>query len=412
MTALLLEDPSDTSIATALHRRTLLAGGDDSRNEKWLQELLFKHPELLPLDEIESDAGAILPLCRELPLPRAGGSVLPDLLGVTRSGRLVIIECKLWRNPQARREVVAQITEYAALLRRWSYTDLAERLKQKERWSGAHPLYERARAMWPDLNEARFVDGVTRSLANGDFHLLIVGDGIRSDVMALVEHMAGGHAGLARLGLVEILLWSDAAGRTVVLPRAALRTEVVTHRVLLSETGQAVIVAPESLTAMEPEETGEQVGSILPRDPVKMADNRAFWQRFIDEARFEHADQPAPRHGTNNSVRLAMPGDAPWITAYRTANGLIGLFLRLKGEQARLVFSQLDADSSTLRAESGLDIKFDVRREEPFEAMIQVYAMRADLGGDEGELAWIKATADRFVSAIRPRLKALCAAPA
>ena len=31
-----------------------------------------KHPQLLPLDEIDPDAGTVLPLCRELPLPRAG----------------------------------------------------------------------------------------------------------------------------------------------------------------------------------------------------------------------------------------------------------------------------------------------------------------------------------------------------
>lgn len=143
-----------------------------------------------------------------------------------------------------------------------------------------------------------------------------------------------------------------------------------------------------------------------------MADNRAFWQRFIDEARFEHADQPAPRHGGNNSARLAMPGVAPWITAYRLAGGEIGLFLRLTGEQGRLVFSQLEAESVAMRAESGLNIRFDLKREEPFLALVQVYVMRADLGGDEEELAWIKAAADRFVSAVRPRLKALCVTPA
>lgn len=39
------------------------------------------------------------------------------------------MECKLWRNPQARREVLAQILEYASLLRGWSYGDLTARLK-------------------------------------------------------------------------------------------------------------------------------------------------------------------------------------------------------------------------------------------------------------------------------------------
>ena len=407
MTALLLEHPADPATATALRRRTLFAGTEESLDEKWLQKLLFEHPELLTLDEIDPDAGSVLPLCRELPLPRAGGSVFPDLLGVTRSGRLVVVECKLWRNPQARREVIAQITEYAALLRRWSYTDLGERLKQKERWTGTNPIYDRAKARWPDLDEPRFVDGVTRSLANGDFHLLIVGDGIRSDLIAIVEHMAGSGAGLAKLGLVEIQLWNDAAGRIVVLPRAAVRTEVLPHRILISDAGQPVIVTPEPMAGSEAEEYAER-GTTTPEQTAKLAANRAFWQRFIDETRFEHADQPAPRHGGNNSVRLAMPADAPWITAFRTASE-IGLFLRLRGEKGWQVFSQLEADSAALRSESGLNILFPVKSEEPFETLIQATALRAELGGDEEQLAWVKAAADRFVSAMRPRLKALYA---
>lgn len=407
MTALLLEHAADPASAIALHRRPWLAGTEESLDEKWLQKLLFEHPELLTLDEIDSEAGTVLPLRRELPLPRAGGSVFPDLVGVTRSGRLVVVECKLWRNPQARREVIAQITEYAALLRRWSYTDLGERLKQKERWTGTNPIYDRAKARWPDLDEPRFVDGVTRSLANGDFHLLIVGDGIRSDLIAIVEHLAGSGAGLAKLGLLEIQLWNDAAGRTVVLPRAAMRTEVLTHRVLISEAGQPVIVTPEPI-GTEAQDTSDR-GTATPEQTAKMAANRAFWQRFIDEARFEHADQPAPRHGGNNSVRLAMPADAPWITAFRYA-GEIGLFLRLRGEKGWQVFSQLEADAAALRSESGLNIVFPVKTEEPFESWIQATAMRADLGGDEEQLAWVKAAADRFVSAMRPRLKALYAA--
>lgn len=408
MTALLIDDPADTTVATALRRRALTAGHEDSRDEKWLQKLLFDHPQLVPLDEIDLNAGAMLPLTRELPLPRGGGSVFPDLLGVTRAGRLVIVECKLWRNPQARREVIAQITEYAALLRRWSYTDLGERLKQKERWPGSNPLFDRARARWPDLDEARFVDGVTRSLATGDFHLLIVGDGIRSDLLAIVDHMAGTGAGLARLGLVEIQLWSDAAGRIVVLPRAAARTEVLTHRVLISGEGRPVMIEPEAVANAGADETNERPTVIAPERAAKMAANRAFWQRFIDEVRFEHAEQPAPRHGGDNSVRMTMPADAPWITGYRT-DAEVGLFLRLKGETGRLVFSQIEAEGPALRSECGLDVVFQMKAEEPFESFITVVRKRSDLGDDAAQLVWLNIAADRFVSAMRPRLKALYA---
>ena len=39
-------------------------------------------------------------------------------------GRLTLAEFKLWRNPQARREVIGQILDYAKELASWRYADL------------------------------------------------------------------------------------------------------------------------------------------------------------------------------------------------------------------------------------------------------------------------------------------------
>jgi hypothetical protein len=57
---------------------------------------------------------------RELPLRHGGSSVYLDLLGVSPTGRLVLIECKRWRNPEARREVVA-IAPRTAMWWRFSF---------------------------------------------------------------------------------------------------------------------------------------------------------------------------------------------------------------------------------------------------------------------------------------------------
>src|SRR6516225_9199801 len=35
-----------------------------------------------------------------------------------------LVECKLWKNPEARRQVVAQTLDYVSALSRWSYADL------------------------------------------------------------------------------------------------------------------------------------------------------------------------------------------------------------------------------------------------------------------------------------------------
>ena len=110
----------------ALDSNALSQHARHAYDERWLQDLLFRHPALIVADRLDGGLGDVVPLCRELAIPRAGATVFADILGVARTGRLVIIECKLWRNPQARREALAQILEYAALLRRWETTDDAK----------------------------------------------------------------------------------------------------------------------------------------------------------------------------------------------------------------------------------------------------------------------------------------------
>ncbi|RWO26481.1 hypothetical protein [Mesorhizobium sp.] len=150
LVAMLVESDGQRSSS---FRRT--RAGEGAQDEKWLQTLLFARPELVILDRMEADAGAFVPIVRELPLAREGGVVFLDILGISRSGRLVLVECKLWRNPQARREVIAQILEYATLARGLSYSDLTAKVRQSTaRRSSANPIYELARQKWPDLDES------------------------------------------------------------------------------------------------------------------------------------------------------------------------------------------------------------------------------------------------------------------
>lgn len=401
MTAFLLDNGS----ATALTRGSLSAGSEGSHDEKWLQGLLFDHPELIPIDAFEPGADKVLKLCRELPLPRAGGSVFLDMIAVTKTGRLVLIECKLWRNPQARREVIAQIAEYAALLRKWNFTDLTERLRQREGWTGQNPIYNAAKKLWPDVSEADLVDGISRSLATGDFILLIVGDGIRSDLHAIADHLSG--SGLARLGLVEIQLWNDDKGRTLVVPRVAMQTEIIKHRIILNESGLPVLFEAMP-TGDEEMSRPPQTGTEAEDAAAKRAINRAFWQRFIDGVTFTHTDQPAPRHSGNNNVRLTMPAGAPWITVYRSEGiDRLGMFVTFKGERGEQAFAQLEGEADAMRAEAHLDLNFVVSSTDPFTAEINVRIKKSDYPTEEAQLKCLYDAADRFVSLLRPRLKAL-----
>jgi hypothetical protein len=52
-----------------------------------------------------------------------------DILFADADGNLILIETKLWRNPEARRKVVGQFVDYATAISKWSYDDLVAAVK-------------------------------------------------------------------------------------------------------------------------------------------------------------------------------------------------------------------------------------------------------------------------------------------
>src|SRR5207244_1450795 len=95
------------------------------------------------------------------------------------------------------------------------------------------------------------------------------------------------------------------------------------------------------------------------------ARNREFWDRFIDQARFDHPDQSPPRHGGNNWAKVALPPPATWMAAFRSKERT-GLFLTLSGEDGQVAFDCLEADSASLEKEIDPQLRFTRESESPF----------------------------------------------
>ena len=394
LVAMLVESDGQRSSS---FRRTRLRAGEGAQDEKWLQTLLFARPDLVILDRMEADAGAFVPIVRELPLAREGGVVFLDILGISRSGRLVLVECKLWRNPQARREVIAQILEYAALARGLSYSDLTAKVRQSTaRRSSANPIYELARQKWPDLDESVFVDAVSRSLDLGDFHLIVAGDGIRSDLHAISDHLNASGLAAARFSLLEIQLWKDDQDRTLIVPSVPVRTEVIQQRVLMTETGRPLRIEE---TGDDVAEASEQV--VDPEQAKQRTSNRIFWQSFIDTVKFDHPDQPVPRHGGNNWVRVPLPEPVKWMTAYRSRDKL-GLFLALSDNEGFAFYEWLEGQADALRQESGLPLTFEQDPSGSNRGQVSLTVPKAELVDDIAQLEWLRERANRLVTLFRP----------
>ncbi|MBW3597796.1 MAG: hypothetical protein KY475_11035, partial [Planctomycetes bacterium] len=202
-----------------------LSLGERTVSEDWLQKQLFECPELLPIDEIEPDYGPLIPIGREISTD--AGPL--DNLYISPRGLLTLVEAKLWKNPQARREVVGQIIDYAKEVSRWSYEDLdakAKKATQKSLWELISSCAER-------LEEARFVDAVSRNMRAGRFLLLIVGDGIREEMERLAEFLQSTPQLRFTLALVELQLYRlGSDGRLLVIPVVVGRTTEVVRAVV------------------------------------------------------------------------------------------------------------------------------------------------------------------------------------
>ena len=209
-----------------------LRHGEHGRSERWLQELLFKHPSLVPAEAFEPNFTRMRPLAMEVPTPR--GRL--DLLFINDTGHLTLVETKLWRNPEARRTVVAQIVDYAECFASWTYDELREAVVKARGVAGGvrDPLIEAVCSDPDDFDESKFIDSVSRNLRLGRFVLLIIGDGIREGVEQLAEFLNQTPQLQFRLGLIELAMYrlNDDAKSMFVQPRLLAKTREVTRAIV------------------------------------------------------------------------------------------------------------------------------------------------------------------------------------
>jgi hypothetical protein len=233
-----------------------LAGEGASYDEAWIQGLLHRHPSTFPVEQIEPGFGRLIPVCRELPL-RLGGtrSGRVDNVFVTANGRLVLVEAKLWRNPQARREAVAQAMDYASAVFKLDYAGFEQAVLAGDH--GRAPprsLFELVAQADPSADEVTFIDGLARSLRVGRAVVAVVGDGIREDVLG-ISGLLQSHAGTRfTFALVELRVFRPRAGSLLVVPSVLLQTALVERGVVELSEGTLSVRPPPSAVAGPPSE--------------------------------------------------------------------------------------------------------------------------------------------------------------
>jgi len=376
-------------------------------SESWLQDLVYRHPATMPIGEIDDTFAGMIPLCREM--NTTAGPV--DVVYVTRDGRPVILEAKLWRNPEARRKVIGQILDYAKELTRWDFDafDAAVRRARAKEDGGAPKGILEVLGLDRDTQEAaRFHDALTRNLRRGDILLLIVGDGIREGVGEIAGFLEG-HASLHfTFGLVEMAIFRLPDGGQLVHPRVLAQSTIVRRIVVDVRSGAAEVSEPADEEGEDSENEPVSPGRAEARERF-----RAFWTAFLDELRLDDRSQPLnlPTIGQNQYFRMPK-GTTATISAYvAQSSNSAGVYLTFaRGAIGERLYAALLADRTSIEQDLGVPVEWTTTTA----GLHYVQAAKrfpGELLGDESG-AVRKVLCDwtnRFVNAFRQRLEKMAA---
>ena len=397
---------NEIEIYERLYLGANVSGG--SLSEATLQNLLFRYPETLPIATIDPAYMGVIPVCKELRTP----SGYVDALFVNPHGRLVLVEFKLWRNPEARREVIGQILDYAKDLASWDYEDLQREVSLNTRRTG-NVLFDLVRNVNNVLNENDFVDNVSRHLKRGEFLLLIVGDGIQEGVESIVDFVQR-HSGLHfNLALVEAALYRDASDQLFVHPRVLARTEIVQR---FTFEGDFASVVPADIIEIDE-------GSASSSPSEKEEQNQRFWHDVLKEFQFSDSTIKIPTdiwpetlQGSTIHVQVRNSGFNGWALTFVAFlykdKGTMGCYLSVRKNHSReeRIFERITASIDEHKKIIGNELdKWENAKGRPRFGFL----MNCDTSVIEDEesegfrnaVSWMREHFDRLVSNLHPQIQ-------
>ena len=409
--------PSGSSV---LYRIDLESSADGF-DEAWLQTQIFRFPASLPAHEIEPQLGPLVPVCMEM--GSTNGYI--DILYVTPSGQIVLVEVKLWRNNESRRKVVAQILDYAQILTTWTYEDMAREVAKATKRGSEH-LMNVAREYCThhglSFDEVAFIDNVNHNLRTGDLVLLIVGDGIRSGVESLVGFLNNFGAMRFNLGMIEVGAYKF--GESVLLqPRVLTKTQVLVREIKEPASARRrAINEPVAITTEPPNEESRSLESPT-ASPQGMSEERrlyerewmpVFWGEYLDRLILDDKSQPVPpRTPRTTNATFPMPPSATynWLSVYLArTQGLVGMAIVFASgyDRGQEMHDALLADRDVIEREVGarlqwnshvngtIRVDWDMPMGDWKNPVVRNYLLEALL-----------AYTNKFVNAFRPRITAL-----
>jgi len=188
------------------------------------QELIASFPSLiLSIPELEVSETEKLLVTRELSTSR--GAI--DVLIITRNLDIVLIETKLFRNPESHRTVVAQTIDYIRALSEIDMDYLKNNFKNS--------AYTEPDDVDDLFEDDFFVSALDKNLRTGNFKVVIVGDRIHPNVLNMVESIQSAPHLAFTMYLAEIQPYELGEDNLLIYPKIVSNTNEVERSVIKLE---------------------------------------------------------------------------------------------------------------------------------------------------------------------------------
>jgi hypothetical protein len=349
----------------ALPARPFREGLFGKNLEEALQTLIEKHPELLPGKQMEpgsDDPPRFVLLCREMPV--AGWSL--DHLLVDQRAVLTLVEAKLVRNRESRREVVGQIMEYAANAPVfWGGGQARE--KAAEFWLRRGKKIDEV--IWAAFGDTvdleAFWRRVDENLKQGKIRLIVAADELRPEVRRTIEYLNAEMSNAEVYGL-ELRCYGDESGSIVLVPYLIGQTQATADR---KGSTQAVWWPVERLK--------DAYDALANRDIAQRLRGVMDWA--VDRGYFLEAKTQAPTFGLRGRsgdriVSFFSDGTPYCFINEKHYPGREGERDRFVNELKALGLLDPDLDPREVKSGKNLIRKLTDMREEEFRKMLDLFS--------------------------------------
>jgi hypothetical protein len=176
-------------------------------NEDWLQKVIHYNPQSYPIENPLNSDLKIISLGREI----NSGAGYIDILLLTSDAELIVVETKLWRNPEKSRTVLAQILDYAKELCKWDYEDLNNAVisaQRDQKSAKTLSLKDIIVQEFSNQNLTDFLEILFQNIQKGIMNLSIIGDKISPNLLLLSDTLQTSPGLSFNLKLIEMKLFS------------------------------------------------------------------------------------------------------------------------------------------------------------------------------------------------------------